>query len=173
MLRAAVSKTSGSTSAVQPRLVPKRAVKSVSRSVSFSLAFSFSASVSVKSVDLTDCLLGLVPRYLLPNYGLSVCPSLRNCSLLFNLSFGYDFSSFFFFFSCAFFLSSSGLFFVIVPVPREGCTPMSRRLVTPFPLAVVQLEPTVQVSVRGPIKCSVWVQRWTGRDYDLSGALDF
>lgn len=25
----------------------------------------------------------------------------------------------------------------------------------------------------GPIKCSVWVQRWTGRDYDFSGALDF
>lgn len=130
----AVSKVSGSTSAVQPRLVPKEEGSSSQVSQSFFL-----------SVCLFVCL--CLPCLL--EHLRMLCLSL---SLLVHVS--------------LFCLDE----FLPIPSPL---TPRSSRIHT-LPLTVVQLEPTVQVPVPlGPIKCSVWVQRWTGRDYDFSGALDF
>lgn len=133
---AAVSKMSGSTSAVQPKTCSQEGSQ-VSRSVNLSVFF--------------DCL----PVYLIPT---SLGKFIFTVDDVLLLSHHATLSSIFF----SFLLST--LFSTI-----HQC-----HLVLPsIPLTVVQLEPTVQVPVRGPIIPQLSVQRWTGRDYDFSGALDF
>lgn len=93
---------------------------------------------------------------------LSVCVFICSSSLVWSLS------------PCSLFASQifCHQFFAVFLRPLHAYR-MSRRPLLPSSCGSPARAHSSSVRSVGPIKCSVWVQRWTGRDYDFSGALDF